>query len=53
MKEVAGKTGLNLQTLYRTLSDKGNPALQTLTSLLQAFGLRLAVKPENLSYGHA
>jgi probable addiction module antidote protein len=53
MKEVAGETGLNLQTLYHTLSDKGNPTLQTLTSLLHAFGLRLAVKPENLTYGHA
>lgn len=40
MKEVAGETGLNLQTLYRTLSDKGNPTLQTLTSLLHAYGLR-------------
>ncbi len=53
MKEVAGETGLNLQTLYRTLSDKGNPTLQTLTSLLHSFGLRLAVKPESVTYSHA
>jgi probable addiction module antidote protein len=46
VKEVAEETGLNRQTLYKTLSEKGNPTLQTLTALLHSFGLRLSVRPE-------
>lgn len=46
VKEVAEETGLNRQTLYRTLSEKGNPTLQTLSALLRSLGLRLTVKPE-------
>lgn len=42
---LAERTGLSRETLYRTLSDKGNPRLDTLAAILQAFGLRLAVAP--------
>ena len=42
---VARATKLNARTLYRTLSEHGNPELDTLTSLLKAMGLRLAVTP--------
>lgn len=42
---VARATKLNLRTLYRTLSEHGNPELDTLTSLLKVMGLRLAVAP--------
>ena len=31
--------------LYRTLSPDGNPSLSTLTAILDAMGLRLAVEP--------
>jgi probable addiction module antidote protein len=44
MAELARRTDLNRETLYRTLSDKGNPRLDTLNAILAAFGLRLAVK---------
>jgi probable addiction module antidote protein len=42
---VARATKLNARTLYRTLSEHGNPELATFTSLLKAMGLRLAVAP--------
>lgn len=41
---LAEKTGLSRETLYRTLSEKGNPQLDTLTAILAAFGLRLSVQ---------
>jgi probable addiction module antidote protein len=44
MAALADKTGLSRETLYRTLSEKGNPRLATLTSILDAFGLRLTVR---------
>lgn len=43
MSALATRTGLSRETLYRTLSDKGNPRLDTLAAILEAFGLRLAV----------
>jgi probable addiction module antidote protein len=49
MAALAEKTGLSRETLYRTLSDKGNPRLDTLGAILQAFGLRLAVTPQRVS----
>jgi probable addiction module antidote protein len=42
---IAQATRLNARTLYRTLSEQGNPELDTLTALLEAMGLRLAVAP--------
>lgn len=46
MAALAEKTGLSRETLYRTLSERGNPRLDTLTAILAAFGLRLSVRPE-------
>ena len=40
---LAGKANLNPKTLYRTLSADGNPELRSLSALLGAMGLRLAV----------
>lgn len=45
MANLAERTGLSRESLYRTLSDKGNPRLDTLAAILSAFGLRLAVAP--------
>ena len=45
MSALADKTGLSRETLYRTLSQKGNPRLDTLGAILAAFGLRLSVQP--------
>ena len=45
MGALADKTGLSRETLYRTLSERGNPRLDTLSAILAAFGLRLTVQP--------
>lgn len=45
MNSLAERTGLSRETLYRTLSERGNPRLDTLAALLAAFGLRLSVQP--------
>ena len=46
MAELARRTGLSRETLYRTLSESGNPRLDTLGAILDAFGLRLSVHPK-------
>ena len=43
VKEVAEKTQLSKETLYRTLSSRGNPTIKTLTAVLRATGLKMAV----------
>lgn len=45
MTKLAQEAELNATTLYRTLSPKGNPELKSLTALLRALGLQLAVRP--------
>jgi probable addiction module antidote protein len=45
VKGIAKQAELNPNQLYRTLSEQGNPELQTLTAVLRAMGLRLAVEP--------
>lgn len=35
---LAEKTGLGRESLYKTLSSKGNPRLNTLTTLIHAMG---------------
>lgn len=44
VSELAKKTNLSRETLYRTLSKHGNPKLQTLGLLLSGLGFRLVVK---------
>lgn len=43
--KLAEQAELNAKSLYRTLSPQGNPELKSLTSLLKAMGMRLAVQP--------
>ncbi len=42
---VARKAKLTREATYKMLSKVGNPALSSLTAVLAAIGLRLAVKP--------
>jgi len=49
MKAVAEKAHLNRESLYRTLSRRGNPEIRTLFSLLHGVGLRLSVTPEQVT----
>ncbi len=48
LTQLARETSLNRENLYRMLSEKGNPQLFSLTVLLDALGLSLAVKPKRL-----
>lgn len=43
--KLAEKTSLNRESLYKTLSKKGNPKLQTLGMLLQGLGFHLTIAP--------
>ncbi|HEK0786603.1 DNA-binding protein [Proteus sp. GOKU] len=40
--EIAKKSGLSRQHIYRALSENGNPTLTTLTEITRAVGVRLA-----------
>lgn len=44
VRALARETELNATQLYRTLSPKGNPELRSLSAVLNALGLRLAVQ---------
>ena len=41
--KVAAHSGLNRESLYRALSNKGNPSVQTLAAVLGALGAKLSV----------
>jgi probable addiction module antidote protein len=45
MKSVAETAGIQRETLYRALSDQGNPTWDTLTSVMAALGLKFSVDP--------
>jgi len=43
MASIAEKSHLSRETLYRTLSTRGNPTIKTLTAVLKATGLKFGV----------
>ena len=43
MAAVAKRAGIPRESLYRVLSDKGNPRWTTLAPVVRAMGLKLAV----------
>ncbi len=43
MASVAEKAHLSRETLYRTLSARGNPTIKTLSAVLKATGLKFGV----------
>ena len=47
MSKLSRKTKLNRANLYRIFSKKGNPEITTLTHILDAYGLSLAVVTKN------
>lgn len=49
MSALSERADLNRESLYRTLSDRGNPTLKTLTRVMRALGLRLSVAVESTS----
>ena len=44
MSDLARKTGITREALYRSLSADGNPELSTLTKVLLALGMRLTIQ---------
>ncbi len=44
MAAVAQKAHLSRESLYRTLSSRGNPTIRTLNAVLKATGLKLGVQ---------
>lgn len=44
--DISEKSGLNRQTIYKMLSESGNPTHKNLVAILDAIGLELTVKPK-------
>ncbi|MXX10709.1 MAG: putative addiction module antidote protein [Nitrospira sp. SB0677_bin_15] len=49
MRQLAQDTQLSRESLYRTLSRKGNPRFSTLETVLESVGLKLAVEVKPLA----
>ena len=45
MSKVAAETEISRESLYRSLSGKGNPTIKPLTRVMQSLGLSLTVTP--------
>jgi probable addiction module antidote protein len=45
VSKVARESGLQRETLYRSLSEQGNPTLATLSSVLSALGMTILIAP--------
>jgi probable addiction module antidote protein len=45
LAKVARAAGIERESLYQALSEKGNPRLSTLRGIMKAVGLRLTVEP--------
>lgn len=45
ISDLARKTGLTRQALYKALSGEGNPELATITKVADALGLQLKIVP--------
>ena len=43
MSELADRTGLNRQSLYKSLSSDGNPRLNTLLKIMKALSFQLTI----------
>ncbi|MGN6807063.1 MAG: addiction module antidote protein [Trinickia sp.] len=44
MAQIAGQTGLSREQLYRSFSERGNPTLKTMLSVVKALGLELTTR---------
>lgn len=45
MTSLAKAAGVSRESLYRTLSRRGNPKIETVMELMRALGLKLTVAP--------
>lgn len=44
MTEIANRTGLSREQLYRSFSSEGNPTLRTTLAVMKALGIKLSAK---------
>jgi probable addiction module antidote protein len=51
MAKVAKDTGVQRESLYRILSEQGNPTLETLIGIYDSIGLRLVSVPRDVENG--
>lgn len=51
MTEVARSAGLGRESLYKALSNEGNPEFSTILRVVRALGLRLEVAPATVKRG--
>ena len=47
MTELSKRSGITRESLYKMLSDKGNPELASIKSVLDALGYRLSISLED------
>ena len=47
MAKVAEAAGIARESIYRMLTDKGNPTYSSLVGILRAIGLKLTIEPED------
>jgi probable addiction module antidote protein len=45
MADIARKTGVSRESLYRTLSRHGNPQFKTVLGAIGALGMRVQIAP--------
>ncbi len=48
--KIAAAAGVQRESLYRALSPKGNPTLNTLLAVLKSVGMRLSVEPDRKAH---
>jgi probable addiction module antidote protein len=44
MSQIAKKTKLGRESLYKSLSESGKPKLETIDKVLKSFGMELSIK---------
>jgi probable addiction module antidote protein len=47
MTQISNRTGLGRESLYKALSQNGNPEFATVLKVIKALGLRLHVAPQD------
>jgi probable addiction module antidote protein len=50
--DLAARSGITRQGIYKALGEEGNPSFETMRSILGAIGLRLTVEPAKAAYAH-
>lgn len=49
MAELARETGLSREQLYRSFSEKGNPTLKTMLTVMKALGVDMTARPHSVT----